>query len=101
LQHLPEPSWRLTAQDDDTLGGQKKLFASYVSVVPRVIKCRQIGLLDAPGEKMSKLGFLALAFVLCFATFLYAALYPTPAFAQEVSPVVGKREKAVIATYGF
>src|SRR5215471_3015383 len=40
---------------------------------------------------MSKPGFLALSFVLCFPTFLYA----TPSLAQEASPVVVLREMSM------
>lgn len=45
---------------------------------------------------MSKPGFLSLAFVLCFATFLCA----TPALAQEVSPVVVLRETGLPSADG-
>lgn len=40
---------------------------------------------------MSKAGFLVLAFVLCFAAFLYS----TPALAQDVSPIVVLRETSL------
>src|SRR5215472_12557615 len=41
---------------------------------------------------MSKPGFLTFSFVLCFATLLYPALFPTPALAEEVPPMVVLRE---------
>ena len=49
---------------------------------------------------MSKPGFLALAFVLCFAAFLYPTLYATPVLAQEVSPVVVLRETGLPSADG-
>src|ERR1700741_4167674 len=49
---------------------------------------------------MSKPRFLALAFVLCFATFLYPTLFPTPVLAQEVSPVVVLREAGLSSADG-
>jgi len=49
---------------------------------------------------MSKPGFLALAFVLCFATFSYPTLFPAPVLAQEVSPVVVLREAGLPSADG-
>src|SRR5690242_7818854 len=49
---------------------------------------------------MSKPGFLALAFVLCFAAILYPTLYPTPVLAQEVSPAVVLREAGLPSADG-